>query len=91
MYISFPSGSQPAINNSNTSTAPEPGSDINSQSLDALTPNLHVNLEVLAADISDIEHSVHHLTRSNNELRQALEEDPDEKEYQKAIYENMYV
>ena len=87
MYISLPGRLQ-------DSKAPMPGGDSNTNNTtgqDLLTPNLHINLEVLAADIAELERTIFHLNRSNNELRAALEEDPNEKEYQQAIYENINV
>ena len=88
MYVSFPNG------RTSVSTAQDPvettiPAESSSVSLDHLTPNLHVNLEVLAADITEMEKQIFHLNRSNNELRLFLEEDPTEKEYQAAIFENI--
>lgn len=83
MYVSFPKGH---------SNAPLPGSDTESSAdTSHLTPNLHVNLEVLAADIDEMENMIFHLNRSNTELREFLLEEPEEKEYQKAIHENVNV
>tara|TARA_B110000211_G_C13545902_1_gene321436 strand:- start:2 stop:421 length:420 start_codon:yes stop_codon:yes gene_type:complete len=83
MYVSFPTGH---------SNAPLPGSDAaTSDDFSHLTPNLHVNLEVLAADIAELENQIFHLNRSNKELREFLEKEPDEKEYQSAIFENVNV
>ena len=79
MYVSFPTGH---------SNAPLPGNDAaTSDDFSHLTPNLHVNLEVLAADIAEMENQIFHLNRSNKELREFLEKEPDEKEYQSAIFD----
>jgi len=89
MYVSFPSGrSSSAAQDPGETTAAVTAPPV---SLDHLTPNLHVNLEVLAADITEMEQQIFHLNRSNNELRVFLEQDPSEKEYQAAIFENVNV
>ena len=69
---------------------PSPPDDVNVD-ISHLTTNLHVNLEVLAADIKELENQIYHLNRSNTELREFLEREPEEKEYQSAIFENVTV
>ena len=93
MYVSFPSGrsSSAAQDPGETTAAVTAAVTAPPVSLDHLTPNLVVNLEVLAADITEMEQQIFHLNRSNNELRVFLEQDPSEKEYQAAIFENVNV
>ena len=48
-------------------------------------------LEALAIDIQELKNSIFHLNRSNNELREALKETPDDSDFKAAIVENVDV
>ena len=99
MYVSFPPGrgstlpppSSPADLTPAAARDPAKGGGDGAAAAASLAANRAGELEIIAMDIEEMSRAVFHLTRSNNELREALVETPGDPDFEAAIIENVDV
>ena len=99
MYVSFPPGrgstlpppSSPADLTPAAARDPAGGGGDGAAAAASVAANRAGELEIIAMDIEEMSRAVFHLTRSNNELREALVETPGDPDFEAAIIENVSV